>query len=132
MRHAEGEPAHALRAIAAPLGDVGGLLGRFDHWHHDAHHPGVEGRRDQVIVRARHAGHRDEAGAAGEGRLCFERFDAAAGMLGVEDAELGSGVGHDLAEPRRKELECHVAECRAALAQVGANRIAPHASPHLR
>ena len=37
-------------------------------------------------------------------------YDAGAGMLGVEDAELCSGVRHELAEAWREELERHVAE----------------------
>src|SRR4051812_8827518 len=50
-------------------------------------------------------------------------------MLGVENAELAAGIRHDLAYARRKKFKRHMAECDAAFAQLGANRIAPHRSP---
>ena len=103
------QPAHALRAVAAPLRDVGGLLGGLDHRHHDAHRAGVEHRRDQVIMRAGHARHWHEPGAARECGLLLQCLDAAP-RCSVSKMQNSAPALAMSRQARREELERHMTE----------------------
>src|SRR5258708_6491762 len=127
MRQVEGEAAHALGPIAAPGGNLFGLFLGLDHRHHDAHGARVEHRRDQVVMRTRHAHHRHQADPARGGDLLLDRLDADAAMLHVEDAEFGARRGEDLRHAGAEELECHDAERRLAAPQLLPYRISLHA-----
>src|SRR5689334_7347529 len=75
MGHAEGDTAHAFRAVAAPGGDLLRLRRALDHRDHNAHCAGIEHGRDQVVMAAGHADHGHDPEPAGGGDLHLDRLN---------------------------------------------------------
>ena len=126
MRHAERRAAHALRRIAAPRGDLPRLRPGLEHRHHDAHRAGIENRRDQVVVTARHPRHRHDIEAARSRDLHLDRLDPDAAMLGVEQGEIGPGRVERRHQPRGEKLERHRAVHGPAGIEPCAHRVRAH------
>jgi hypothetical protein len=60
-----------------------------------------------MVFAARHAHHRDDAGAAARGRQHLERLEAEPAMLHVVDGVLRAGIAQNLRNARDEELEDH-------------------------
>jgi len=123
MGEAEGGAAASDRGISGRGNDELGLLLGLDHRHHHAHRAGIQHARDVVVLRRRHAHHRDQPDAAAVGDLLADGLDRDRAVLHVVDDELGASGLADLRQARREELEDHRAVGEAALGDAGLDRI---------
>jgi hypothetical protein len=108
MRHAQRDPAHALRAVSAPGRDLLRLRHGLNHRHHDARSTRVEHGSDEVIVAARHTHHRYDPEAAGRGDLRFDGFDANSAVLGIEQRKSAPASANIAIRPGEKNSKAIV------------------------
>ena len=139
VRHVVGvvdaDAARAERWEARELGELPRLLCRLRHRDHHADCPEVERPRDEVALRPGDAHERRHAASARCRQELAHRLDAPAGVLHVEEDEVGAGRCRQPRHAARRELEAHESGERATVGQQRLERVVAHRpqrTPRLR